>query len=188
MVNRMPAWVTDSTSGIVLKWSPADETLRRVDVDDPSMFQDRYPVAQPLGLFHQMGCQKDRFAALANGAYQIPHCVPRLWVEAGGQLVEKHHFRIVDQRESNKQSLLLASGEIHEAGTAFVGEAKLFQQSFSIDGFLPIERRPEIDRLPHFDSLLRLCLLKLDSDAILQFVHLAKRVKTEHGDSATIGL
>ena len=59
---------------------------------------------------------------------------------------------------------------------------------FRIDGFLPVERRPQIDCLPHFDSLLQLRLLKLNSDALLQLVDLAKWVKTEHGDGAAVGL
>ena len=85
-----------------------------------------------------MGHQKHGFASFANAAHQIPDCVPRLWVEAGGQFVEKHQFRIVDQGKSDKQSLFLTSGEIHEPGASLVSEAELFQQPPSIDGFLPV--------------------------------------------------
>src|ERR1700733_5220722 len=42
---------------------PVDEPGRTVDVDDPSVLNDGYPVTQPLGPLHQMGGQEDRFAA-----------------------------------------------------------------------------------------------------------------------------
>jgi hypothetical protein len=43
------------------------------------------------------------------------------WVETGGQLVEKHYFWIVDQRKSDKQSLFLTTGKVHELGAPLVG-------------------------------------------------------------------
>src|SRR5580692_3224777 len=102
----------------------ADEALRRIDVDDPSMLDDGYAVAQTFGFLHQMSGQKDGLAALADAAHQIPDGAARLRVEAGGQLVEKDHFRVVDQRQGNKEALLLASGEVHEPGVALIGEAE----------------------------------------------------------------
>src|SRR5256886_11744383 len=104
-----------------------DELLRPVDVDDPSMLDDCYPVTQPFGLFHQMSGQKDCLAAGADAAHQIPDCPPGLRVQPGGQLVEKHHLRIVDQCKGDKQTLLLASGEVHEPGTPLIGETELFE-------------------------------------------------------------
>src|ERR1700674_1748027 len=46
-----------------------DEPLRPVDVDDPSVLYDCYPVAQPFGFLHQMSGQKDCLAALADAAH-----------------------------------------------------------------------------------------------------------------------
>src|SRR5437899_430000 len=57
---------------------PVDKAFWPVDVDDPSMLDDCYPVAQPFGFLHQMRGQKDRLAALADAAHQIPDCPPRL--------------------------------------------------------------------------------------------------------------
>src|SRR5580658_4645352 len=79
-----------------LRTVAADEIFRRVDVDDPPVLHDGYPVAQSFSLFHQMGCQKYGLTSFADGAHQIPDGVPRLWVKPGGQLIEKYHFRIVD--------------------------------------------------------------------------------------------
>src|SRR5271170_6497605 len=95
---------------------PVDEPVRAVDVDDTSVLDDCYPVAQPFGLLHQMSSQEDCLAALADATHQIPDRPPRLRVQPGGQLVEKHHLRIIDQRKGDKQSLLLASGEVHKPG------------------------------------------------------------------------
>src|SRR3954466_13013664 len=114
-----------------------------------------------------MGGQKDCLAPFADAAHQVPDGAARLWVETGGQLVEKHHLRIVYQRESNKQPLFLASTESHEPGAPLVVEAELFEQILGIDCRLAVKRCPEVDRLPHFDSLLQLCLLELHSNALL---------------------
>ncbi len=157
---------------------PPDQALGAVDVDDASVFDDGYPVAQALGLLHKMGSQENGLAALADSADQVPDGAPRLGVEAGGQLVEKDQFRIVDQREGNEQSLLLAARQGHEPGISLVDEAKLFEQAFGVDRFLPVKGRPEVDGLPHFDALLQLCLLELNSNSLLQMVNVVEGIKT----------
>src|SRR5438876_1854722 len=63
---------------------PVDEPLGRVNVNDPSVLDDCYPVAQPFGLFHQMSGQKHGLAAVADASHQIPDCPPRLRVQPGG--------------------------------------------------------------------------------------------------------
>src|SRR5271170_7900500 len=57
---------------------PVDEPVRAVDVDDTSVLDDCYPVAQPFGLLHQMSSQEDCLAALADATHQIPDRPPRL--------------------------------------------------------------------------------------------------------------
>jgi hypothetical protein len=39
----------------------------------------------------------------------------------------RHHLWIIDQRKSNKQPLLLASGEIHKPGIPLMGETELLK-------------------------------------------------------------
>src|SRR5450432_3547573 len=128
--------------------------------------------------------QKNGFASFADAAHEIPDGATRLRVEAGGELVEKHHLRIVDEREGDEQALLLASGEVHEPGAALVGEAELLEQAFAFDGCFFVKRSPEVDCFPDFDLLLQLCLLELNADAVLEFVGLTKRVETENGNAA----
>src|SRR2546427_1865067 len=88
---------------------PRDERRRRADVDDPAVIDDRHAIAQSLGFLHQMRRQEHGLAALADAAHQLPNRAPRLRVEPGGELVEKHQFRIVDERERDEQALLLAA-------------------------------------------------------------------------------
>src|SRR5262245_26384245 len=83
------------------------QMLGRVDLDDPPMLDDRHPIAQALRFFHQVGRQEHGLAARADAAHQLPDRAARLRIETGGQLVEKDHVRIVDERERDEQPLLL---------------------------------------------------------------------------------
>src|ERR1700727_491989 len=67
----------DSTLGTV----PLYQALRSVDVNDAAVLDDGYPIAQTFGLLHEMGGQKNRFAALANATHQIPNRAPRLRIK-----------------------------------------------------------------------------------------------------------
>src|SRR5436305_14890899 len=58
---------------------------------------------------------------------------------------------------------------------------------FAVYRFLLVKRCPEVYRLPHFDPLLQLRLLELNPDTLLQLVDLAKGIKTQHRDAASVG-
>src|SRR5579863_796593 len=64
-----------------LRAMPVHQALRRVDIDDASVFDDCHPVAQPLGFFHEMSGQENRLAALADAAHQVPYGAPRLRIQ-----------------------------------------------------------------------------------------------------------
>src|ERR1700730_15048774 len=121
-----------------------------------------------------MCSQENGLAALADSAHQVPDGAPRLGVQPGGQLVQKHQFRIVDQRKCNEQSLLLAARESHEPGIPLVDKAKLFEQVFAVDRIPLVKRCPEVYRLPHFDAFLELRLLQLNSNSLLQLVNIVE--------------
>src|ERR1700719_717889 len=127
-----------------------------------------------------MSGKKNGLAALADVTDEIPNGAARLGIETGGQLVEKNKFGIVDQRESNEESLLLTAGKIHKPSVALVGEAEALKAAFGAGGFLAVKRGPEVDGLPHFDAFLQLGLLELNSDASLHLVDLTKRIKAEN--------
>src|SRR5215469_379203 len=106
-----------------------------------------------------MSGQKNCFAAVTDTTHQFPDGAPRLGVQPGCQFVEKHNLRIVDKRKSNKQPLLLSSGQIHKPCVPFIAEAELREQMYAVYLFLLIERSPKVYRLPHLYPLLQLGLL-----------------------------
>src|ERR1700735_397350 len=142
------------------------------------MLEDCHAVAQTLRLFHQMSSEETGLAALAAAAYKLPDRSPRLWIQAGRQLVQKHHFGIVDQRQGNEKALLLSAGEIHKPSVPLVDKAELFEQAFAVYRLLPVKRCPKVYGLPHFYPFLQLRLLKLHADALLQLVNFPKGIKT----------
>src|SRR5438552_18392018 len=58
---------------------------------------------------------------------------------------------------------------------------------FAVYRFLLVKRCPEVYRLPHFDPLLQLRLLELNSDTLLPLVDLSKGIKTQNRDAASVG-
>src|SRR5258708_7506220 len=114
------------------------------------MLNDCHAIAQPFCLLHQMSGHEDGLAAFADAAHKIPDGTPRLRIEPSSQLIQKYHFRIVNQRQSDEQPLLLPAGEGHEPGIAFFGKAELFEQPVAVYR-LCVERSPEIYRLPYLD-------------------------------------
>ena len=165
---------------------PPHELGRRADVDDAAVVDDRHAVAEPLGFLHQVRRQKDRLAALADAAHEIPDRPPRLRVESGRQLVEKHQLRVVDERERDEEPLLLAAGQRHEPGVPLVAQAELLDQAIAVHR-LPIERRPEADGFPDLDPLLELRLLELHADPLLQRVDVPSGIQAQDRDGAAIG-
>ncbi len=161
------------------------QVRRAAYVDNLSVLDDGHAVAQPLGLLHQMSGHKDRFATVANATHQIPDGAARLRIQTRGQLIQKYHFGIVDQRQCDEQPLLLAAGKRHEPGVPFAGETQLFEQPVAIYD-LRVQRRPQVYGFPYLDPLLELCLLKLHPNAILYLIHVAKRIQAQDRDDALV--
>ena len=90
---------------------------------------------------------------------------------------------IVDERQGDEEPLLLAARQGHEPRVALVGQAQLLEQPIAIADGLLVERRPQVDRLPHLDPLLQVRLLQLHADPLLQLIDIAKRIEPEHRDA-----
>ena len=90
---------------------------------------------------------------------------------------------IVDERQGDEQALLLAARQRHEPRVALVGEAQLLEQAIAVADRLLVERRPQVDRLPHLDALLQVRLLQLHADPFLQLIDVAKRIEAQHRDA-----
>ena len=126
-----PAWVTLRTSGRPVSRSSANGSdgrnrsrcsastgrtmpAGRVDRDDLARVDHGEPVGEPLGLFHEVGHQEDGHAPVADALDQVPRVPAGLRVQSGGQLVEDRDPRVPDERERDRQPLLLAAGELAE--------------------------------------------------------------------------
>src|SRR5580704_2603368 len=101
-------WVAGCQDDGAFRAVAINESLWSVDVDNSAAFDYCNAVAEALRFLHQMSCQKDGLAALADAAHQFPDRATRLWVQSSCQFVEEHNFRVVDQRKSNEEALLLA--------------------------------------------------------------------------------
>ena len=65
---------------------------------------------------------------VADALDQRPGLAPGLRVQAGGQLVEDRQPRAADERERDRQALLLAAGELAERRVARLPEPELLDQ------------------------------------------------------------
>ena len=155
-----------------------DERGGGIDVDDAAVLDDGDTVTQALGFFHEVRGQHHRLASGPNGADKIPDGVSRLRIESGGELIEEHDIGIVDERQRDEKALLLSARQGHEPGVTLLPQTKLLEQVVAIDR-CRVERLPEVDRLPHFDTFLELRLLKLHPDPVLQGETVASGVKAE---------
>jgi hypothetical protein len=79
-------------------------------------------IASGSRLLHEVGDQRDRHAPVADALDELPRVAPGLRVEAGGELVEHGHLRVADQRERDRQTLLLSTGQPPELGVELAGE------------------------------------------------------------------
>ena len=64
-------------------------------------------------------------------------------------------------------------GEGHEPRVALLGKPELFEQAIAVADRPLVERRPQVNGLPHLDAFLQVRLLQLHADALLQLVDVA---------------
>src|SRR5690606_23386758 len=131
----------------------ADEPGRGVQGGHPSPVDHRDPVAEPLGLLHEVGDQQDGDAAGADVLDELPGVAPGPRVESGGQFVEDHHPGVADQGERDGQALLLTARQLAVAGLQLCREPEAFGQRPPVGGG-GVEGRVELQGLP--DRQLRL--------------------------------
>ncbi len=164
-----------------LRPQAADQGCRGVQRHDPAVVEDGHPVAQALGLFHEMGGQQDRLALRAHVAHQVPDGVPGLRVETGGQLVQEDQLRVRQERQGDEQALLLPAGQFREGGVAFLLQPQLGEQFLPVGRF-GVERGVQVERLPDLHPVRQVGLLQLHPGAFAQDVALALRVHAQDAD------
>ena len=64
---------------------------------------------------------------------QVANLKAHLRIEPGRRFVEKKHLRIVDQRESEREALLLSAGKSGVTGVAFFPKLQPAQERVAID-------------------------------------------------------
>ena len=130
--------------------------------------------------------RNDGLATLPDAANQVPDRAPCLRVESGRQFVEEYQFGVVDEREGDEEALFLAARQGHEPGVSFVAQPELLDQAIAVN-VGSIEGRPQADGFGNLDSLLKLRLLKLHANPLLQRVPVPSRIEPEDRDDSTIG-
>ena len=63
-------------------------------------------------------------AALRQVQHHLEHLADHLGIERRGRLVEQHHFRLERERAGDRDTLLLAAGELLGIGLLLVGRAR----------------------------------------------------------------
>src|ERR1044071_5089096 len=87
-----------------------EETLRRIDFDKPSQVKECGVLRDAGRLLQVVGDDDDRELALQLEE-QLLDLLRRDGIEGADRLVEQQHFRIVGERPSNTQTLLLSTGK-----------------------------------------------------------------------------
>ena len=104
------------------------------------------PVAEVLGLVHRVGGEHDGDAAVAQLADHRPGRRARVRVHARGRLVEEHQRRLADQRERERQALLLTARHAPHERAPRVVETDELQQPLGVVGIVVVGGE-ELERL-----------------------------------------
>ena len=148
--------------------------------------EDGHPVGEPLGLLHQVRDEEDGHAAIADRLDQVPRLAAGLRVEPGRQLVEDRDLRPADERQGDRQALLLAARQVPVGRVALVVEPEVVDQLARI-GRVSVERGEQVERLADGDPVGQLALLELDADEGPQSVAVPPGIEPEHADRAGVG-
>jgi len=157
----------------------------RAERDHPPAVDDRDPVAERLGLLHEVGHQHDGGAAISDPANQVPRGAARGRVETGGQLVEEDDLGPAEQRERDEEALLLAAGEGGVGAAPQVAKPPLGQHGVHIGRSL-VQPREQPDGFAHPQALGQGGGLQLRAGPPAQFLGVAAGIQPEHSEPAAV--
>src|SRR2546421_9869038 len=86
----------------------ADEIGRRAQSDHSALINYGHPVAKPFGFIHIMGREQNCSSLVFEAGYDLPDLATRLWIKAGGRLIEEKQFRVAGQGASHRDALFLS--------------------------------------------------------------------------------
>src|SRR5262245_5590985 len=162
-----------------------NQRLRRIERDDLPLIDDRHSVAQHFSFVHVMRRQQDSAAAGAESLQNAPELPARLRIETGARLVEKQQIGIADERDRDRQPLLLPARQLHHPARTFALELDEREQIVDRSTAI-VERAEEAKRLLDRQLVGELRFLQLDSEPLPQRAFIALPAQTEHLDIAVI--
>jgi hypothetical protein len=126
--SRLNNWDMHELVALILVGLLVHELGRRAVRDEPPPVDDHDAVGELLCLVEQVRGEHDGHPVRLELADVRPGQPPGSRVEARGRLVEEHDLGTTDQRECERQALLLPAGEVAEAGPAGVREPDTLEQ------------------------------------------------------------
>ena len=99
--------------------------------DHPAGVDDHDAVGELLGLVEEVGGEHDGDAVGAQLADELPGGAPGLRVHAGRRLVQEHQLGTADERQRQRQPLLLAAGQPLHRRAGDLGQPDRVQQHFA---------------------------------------------------------
>ena len=127
------------------------------------MVDDADPIAELLRLVHRVRGEHDGGTTVAELPDERPRRGARTRIHARGRLVEEHQRRSPDQREREREALLLAARHpAHERVLRFA-EADEVEQPVGIVGVVVV-RSEELQRLERADARVEPAVLEHDAD------------------------
>ncbi len=183
--HRPPRTSDEDDRSARLESDAVDQPLWRVEGDETPLVDQRQPVGEPLGFLHEVRHEQHGRAAVTEFLDQPPGLAPGLRVEARGQFVEDHRTGSSDERDCDRQTLLLSARQIGVPRPGLVGETEALDPFRGVHR-IRIERSERLHHLSHLHAILESALLQLDSEQVTHLGPVPQRVEPEHLDAARI--
>ena len=177
--------VFDREQDLHLGRVPSDQCLRCALGHYSVVVDDGEPVAQPLGLVHEVGDQDHRRASVPDTLDQRPARAASSGVEPGRHLVQEDHLGAVGQREGDEEPLPLAAREAGEGRIAFPREVPLGEKGVRVDSSRA-QRGEQVKRLPDLHPIRQSRLLQLSADPAAKLARLFLRIEAQHAKTAAV--
>ncbi len=155
------------------------DLARFADLDDLTLVDDGYAIAQPLSLFDVMRGQEDGALGVAELLDQAVDLEANLGIEPGGRLIQKQELRIVDQGQSEGYALFLSAGKF---GVIFV---PLFRKLQAIEELVAVdtprvERGKQLQSFVDLDFIRQVGGLQADADPVFDPARFQAGIVAEH--------
>ena len=150
------------------------------------MVDDADSIAELLRLVHRVGGEHDGGTAVAQLPDERPRRGTRPRIHARGRLVEEHQARAPDQRQREREALLLAARHpAHERVLRFA-EADEVEQPVGVVGVVVVGGE-ELQCLERADARVEPAVLEHHADLRAELRAVAPRVDAEHAHFACVG-